>query len=227
MQYTTVLFDIDHTLFDFDTSERHAFDSTLRSVGLEHPEELQDAFTKINDLLWKRVELGELTPNYVGTQRWVQLAEVAGISVDPGSIAATYISELGAHGDLYPGARDMLDEVRPYATLALLSNGIGAVQRARIARLEIASYFDAIVISGEVGSAKPAVEIFDFTFEQLGWPNKANTLMIGDNLTSDIQGGLNYGIDTCWYTPEDPKQQSIATHQVLNLSDIPQVVRGP
>ena len=109
----------------------------------------------------------------------------------------------------------------------LLSNGIGEVARAKITRLDLDRYFDAIVVSGEVGVAKPHGAIFDIVFERLGHPDKATTLMIGDSLTSDIRGGIDYGIDTCWYAPgASADASSGATYRVARLDEIPAVVAG-
>jgi HAD superfamily hydrolase (TIGR01549 family) len=108
---------------------------------------------------------------------------------------------LGANGELYPGAKQVLERIAPVAALGLVTNGLSAVQRARIDRLELAQYFQAIVISAEVGTSKPGTEIFDLAFDQLANPPKESALMVGDSLSSDIQGGVNYGIATCWYNP--------------------------
>jgi FMN phosphatase YigB (HAD superfamily) len=81
----------------------------------------------------------------------------------------------------------------------MVTNGLSDVQRARIDRLDLAGYFDAVVISSEVGVTKPRPEIFDITFEQLGQPPKQSALMIGDSMTSDIRGGSDYEIATCWF----------------------------
>ncbi len=112
------------------------------------------------------------------------------------------------------------------ATLALVTNGIGEVQRARIARTGIGPFFDAIVISGEVGTSKPGAAIFDLTFAELGNPERETTLMIGDNLSSDIVGGIDYGIDTCWYAPADTTTDLAVTHRIDNLLALPSIVSG-
>ena len=75
------------------------------------------------------------------------------------------------------------------------------MQRARVARLGLAGYFDAVIISSEVGVSKPSTAIFDIAFDQLGAPARSSALMVGDSLTSDIRGGTNYGIATCWSNP--------------------------
>jgi HAD superfamily hydrolase (TIGR01509 family) len=86
--------------------------------------------------------------------------------------------------------------------LALVTNGLGEVQHARVERLGIADCFDTIVVSADVGAAKPGKEIFDIVFKKLGHPDKTTALMVGDSLSSDIRGGSDYGIATCWYNPK-------------------------
>ncbi len=227
MRYTTLLFDLDHTLFDFDASEDAAFTATLASAGVASPNGHRRIFTDINLALWADVERGILTPNQVRTLRFEQLIEQTDIDADPVAMADDYVRGLGANGDLFPGARAVLDELSPQATLALVSNGIGEVQRARISRLGLDRYFEAIVISGEVGTAKPGAGIFDIVFERLGSPDRATALMIGDSLSSDITGGINYGIDTCWYTPGGTRDASAnATYRVTSLDQIPPIITG-
>ena len=227
MRYTTILFDLDHTLFDFDASEAAAFASTLEKAGISSPNGHYETFAAINVELWAEVELGELTPNEVRTLRFEQLLERTAINADSAVMADDYVYGLGTFGNLFPGARDLLEALSPVATLALVSNGIGEVQRARIARLGLERYFDAIVISGEVGTAKPGIDIFHIVFEGLHHPDRATTLMIGDSLTSDIAGGINYGIDTCWYTPGGATDATTrATYRISSLDEIPPIVTG-
>jgi 2-haloacid dehalogenase len=105
----------------------------------------------------------------------------------------------------------------------LVTNGLGEVQRARIERLDLEPLFDAIVISGEVGTAKPGTKIFDIAFDALGWPARESALMIGDSLSSDIAGGANYGIATCWYNPSQrpaPPGSSV-DHSITALGQLP------
>jgi HAD superfamily hydrolase (TIGR01549 family) len=173
------------------------------------------------------VEAGELTPNDVRVIRFERLFDEIGVESDARRVASDYLIGLGAYGDLYPGARDLLEGLTKVASLALVSNGIGQVVRDKVRRLDLDRYFDAIVISGEVGVAKPHARIFDIAFERLGYPDKAATLMIGDSLASDIQGGADYGIDPCWYTPDIETTPTLTpTHRVGSLSAIPAIVNG-
>jgi len=222
MRYTTLLFDLDHTLFDSDAAEAAAFDDTLKSAGADNPADYFDAFTSINTDLWTRVEQGVVSPNDVRYLRFEMLIEATDLVANGVELGDRYVQGMGNNGELYPGAKHVLDTLTASATLALITNGIGEVQRTRIDRIGIGQFFDAIVISGEVGKAKPGTEIFDITFEQLGRPDKATALMIGDNLGSDILGGVNYGIDTCWYNPDLRNSNGLdITHEIASLSALP------
>ncbi|MFV2000057.1 MAG: YjjG family noncanonical pyrimidine nucleotidase [Acidimicrobiia bacterium] len=227
MRYTTLLFDLDHTLFDFDASESAAFSKTLATAGIDDPDRYRDMFAAINTALWADVESGVLSPNEVRTRRFCNLIDGAGIDADPIVLADHYVIGLGAEGDLFPGAREVLEDLAEAFTLALVSNGIGQVQRDKIARLGLDTYFDSIVISGEVGTSKPGTGIFDIVFDRLGNPDRTTVLMIGDSLTSDIRGGINYGIDTMWYAPDEPLGTRYdATYRIGDLNEIADIVAG-
>ncbi len=227
MMYTTLLFDLDHTLFDFDASESAAFAATLAGAGATDPSVYRDSYAAINKELWASVERGELSPNQVRTLRFERLVSETGLDADPHAMADHYVTGLGAYGDLFPGALDVVKELTTVATLAIVSNGIGEVARAKIGRLGIEEYFTAIVISGEVGVAKPDAGIFDIVMRELDNPDKATVLMIGDSLSSDIRGGSDFGIDTCWYAPNQQVSQTThATYSVEDLSDILTIVTG-
>ncbi len=230
MAYSTLLFDLDHTLLDSDASEAAAFAETVRGVGLEPTAEIFTRYQAINRALWAKVETGETTPVDVKVRRFEELS--AHVGLPPGgaeNMASAYAAGLGNNGDLYPGARSVLDRLAATdVTMALVTNGLSEVQRARIERLDLDRYFDAVVISAEVGLAKPGTEIFDLTFNQLGHPDRSGALMIGDSLTSDIQGGTNYGIDTCWYNPHGkPRPEgspAVITHEVDDLKALPDLI---
>jgi YjjG family noncanonical pyrimidine nucleotidase len=226
--YKTVLLDLDHTLLDSDASEVAAFDHALRSQGIDEPGRYFDGYVAINRTLWAGVERGELTPDQVRVTRFERLIASAGLEADPTTMAAAFTTGLGRFGDLYPEARPVLETLAGSVRLALVTNGLSDVQRARIERTGIRAYFDAIVISAEVGASKPGTEIFDLAFGVLGDPARSSTLMAGDSLSSDIAGGIAYGIDTCWYNPgRRPRPSDIEiTHEIADLARLPTVVRN-
>ncbi len=228
MRYKTLLLDLDHTLFDSDTCEIQAFEETLRSVGVDEPLRHHETYVGINRPLWSSVERGEITPEDVRVTRFERLITEIGLDANPETLADAFAVELGAKGELYPGAREVLEQLAQQATLALVTNGLSDVQRARIERLDIEQYFDAIVISAEIGASKPGSEIFDATFRALGSPKKDTALMVGDSLSSDIRGGADYGIATCWYNPQgktaDPDAK--VNHEITRLDQLPAITAG-
>ena len=177
------------------------------------------------------VELLRGTVDHCWSTFFEQLSSAYASSDDPfvafRAMGDAYVVGLGSNGELYDGALAMLAEVAMDGSLGLVTNGIGEVQRMRVARTDIGPFFDAIVISGEVGVAKPGSEIFDIAFEQLGHPDKSETLIVGDSLTSDMQGGIGYGIATCLYAPNgSPETDLPITHRITDLAEIPDIVAG-
>ena len=227
--YTDLLLDLDHTLFDTDGSELLAFDATLLALGIDDPRTYLADYQRINRALWAAVERHEVTPGEVRLLRFEQFTAATGIDADPAAMADAFVDGLAQHGELYPGALAVLDELAGLGTLALVTNGLSEVQRTRIER--IADHFAAVVISAEVGASKPGTRIFDLAFELLGRTDRAGALMIGDSLTSDIRGGRAAGIATCWYDPHgsgDVPAHAAADvdHRVETLEQLPGVVRG-
>lgn len=226
MRYSTFLFDFDHTLFDSDSSEAAAFDTTMRAAGVDDPERVVDAYRRINGALWNGVERGEVQPIQVRTLRFERLFAEFEIDADVEEMATLFVRSLGQHGELYPEAMAVLEALAGRGQLALVTNGLSDVQRARLTRTGLSERFDAVVISSEVGVTKPRSEIFDVAFELLGGPDKDRAVMIGDSLTSDIRGGSNYGIATCWYNPHGLPvgADDVVTHEVRTLPEIPAVL---
>ncbi len=226
MKYTTLLLDIDHTLHDSDTSETAAFAATLRNQGISDPMAHYRVYQEINLGLWAAVERGEILPQAVRSKRFELLMNKLGLDGDIEQMADDFVVGFATYGDLYPGTREVLDELVSRVSLALISNGMSEVQRPRIARLGIEHYFDAIVISAEVGTTKPGGKIFDIVFERLDNPPKDTVLMVGDSLSSDIKGGADYGIATCWYNPNGKTAgpEHHITHEIKTLSELLELV---
>lgn len=201
MAYRTFLLDLDHTLFDTEGSEKVAFEQTVTAAGV--PEALAhfSTYQRINLELWSAMERGELDPKLIRDLRFERFVAECELDANPEQMADDFVAGLGAYGDLYDGAREVLEQLCTKTSMALVTNGFSEVQRSRIARLGLDEYFDAVAISAEVGAGKPDVAIFDFVFESLGSPSRESAVMVGDNLSADIAGGVNYGIATCWYNP--------------------------
>ena len=222
MSYSIFLLDLDHTLFDTEASELAAFEKTMVAAGVHDSQRYLAAYQEINLELWAAVERGEVSPNVIRTGRFERLVAEQGLDADPQKMADDFVAGLGAYGELYDGAHEILQHLNENASLAMVTNGLGEVQRTRIERLGLGDYFDAVAISAELGAAKPAVEIFDFVFQALGSPSKKSAVMVGDNLSADIRGGVNYGIATCWYNPHGHPSNGAdhSDHEIEDLKEL-------
>lgn len=200
--YSWIIFDADGTLFDFRRAEASALEKTPTGLGLQVPEEFCEIYHAINDALWRRFEAGDLSARDVRTQRFEQLFRKLQIDGEPNAFSKAFLKNLICETTFLPGAAELLAVLGTRSGLLLLTNGFADVQHARIERLRLKDTFDHVIISEEVGVAKPDRDIFDIAFERMGCPSKSHVLIVGDSLSSDIRGGADYGIDTCWFNPD-------------------------
>lgn len=227
-RYPVVLFDLDHTLFDFEASKRVAFAEVLSAEGIADGDGLIGEFTAVERPLWRQLEAGELTLRTLNDARFAALVEHAGLDADPARMARNYLFWLGCSGGLLPGARELLDALHGTCTLGLVSNGYSEVQRARLPHFDLDRYFDTVVVSSEIEVAKPDPRFFDHALDALGRPEARDVLVVGDSLTSDIRGAAAAGLPTCWYNPLGlavPETPPI-DHVVATLDDVAPIVLG-
>ena len=189
-KYEVLIFDADETLIDYTRGQAYALEDHI------------DLYQRINDKLWKELEEGAIDRETLKNSRFkLVLDELGIVNADPAAMSADYLIQLGDAGFMIEGAETLLESLHKHFKLALLTNGFSQVQRSRISRTNTARFFDTIIISEEVGCQKPQREIFDLLLDRLGHDNRESVLMIGDSLTSDIKGGENANVDTCWYNP--------------------------
>jgi 2-haloacid dehalogenase len=220
--YQWLLFDADGTLFDYVRAEALALEKTFQHVGASFEQRYLDEYQRINRQIWQALEQKQITPDVLRVRRFELLFEKLGIAISPVLFSETYLKYLADCGELIEGAQEVLDALRAKYRFAILTNGLQAVQHNRLTHSAIRDYITALVISEEIGFAKPERGFFDATFARLGNPPKEQTLMIGDSLTSDIQGASAYGIDTCWYNPErQPRPSSpTITYEITHLREL-------
>ena len=201
LRYRWLLFDADGTLFDYDRAERAAFEKSLSRIGVPFDSSYLATYQEINRGLWQAVEKGEITPGVVKVRRFELLLEAIGVAYSPADLSARYLECLAGCSELVEGAEGVLGALHSKYHIAILTNGLTVVQRGRVARSVIRHHIFDLIISEEIGAAKPAREFFDAAFARLGHPPKREVLMIGDGWASDIQGAVQYGIDACLYNP--------------------------
>jgi 2-haloacid dehalogenase len=229
--YTWVLFDADGTLFDYEAAERQALGATLRRSGLLFSPEVLAIYQEVNGELWRAFERGQTTPERIKTERFARLFEALDLGAsapNPVKFGDAYLTTLGTCIDLLPGAQAVLDALLGHIRLALITNGLTRVQRARLAASGLEPYFEAVVISEEEGVAKPDPGIFDVIFGRMGKPERSEVLMVGDSLTSDIRGANRYGIDACWYNPYGlPRDADVEfRYEIVDLLELLPIVIG-
>lgn len=221
--YQWLLFDADNTLFDFNKAEAKSFRLTCAHFGIPFTPRVMAQYKAINHDTWSRFERGEFSANGINQYRFGTLFEAIGHRGDPDEFGAHYLVELGNCPDLLEGAEQVVEALAPHFKLGIVTNGLTAVQTARFACASITRYFNPIIISEQVGVKKPEPAIFDAAFAKMGYPDKRNVLMIGDSLSSDILGGVNYGIDTCWVNPLlKPNAKNLPiTYEIIAITELP------
>lgn len=199
--YDWLLFDADGTLFDYDRAESTALAQSFQEAGLPFGPAALAAYRAINRDLWQALERGQIAPGVLKVRRFELLLGSLGIGLPAPHFSERYLDNLAHASELVDGAEDLLRACAGAYRFALLTNGLSRVQRTRLAHSTLSQSFSAVVISEEVGCAKPAPAFFDHAFEMIGKPPRWRALMIGDNWTSDITGAAAYGLDACWFNP--------------------------
>lgn len=226
MSYRYLLFDADDTLFDFAKAQRVALErSFLELKGAYEPTYLS-LYEEVNTMLWQAFEQGKLSQVELKEQRFMVFLERLELNLDPFIFNQLYLKRLSEGQFLLEGALELIQDLARHCKMVIITNGLKEVQRPRLSTSLLMPYFEGLIISDELGVAKPNPAIFDAAFDLLGQPEKAETLMIGDSLSSDMQGGLNYGIDTCWYNPaaKSNTRGLAVTYEVSSLREIAAIV---
>ena len=228
MNYTWLLLDADGTLFDYDRAEGEALQRTFEALGDGYEPRYAGIYRQINAEIWRQFELGTISQRRLRTRRFELLFEAIGVELDPARFSQMYLAYLGQGTYLLDGAEEVVRVLHGRVGLLVITNGLQEVQRPRLANSAIGAFMDGVVISDEVGVSKPEPGIFDIAFEQMGHPAKGSVLMVGDSLTSDMPGGIAYGIDTCWYNPDQrprPPELDIR-YQIQHLAELLPIVEG-
>jgi YjjG family noncanonical pyrimidine nucleotidase len=223
-KYEFLLFDFDGTLVDYDKTEAWNLAESFGALGLAYKKARHlPVYREINLRLWQEFERGEIRAQTLRVKRFRELFEVCGIQAAPEEISQVYIANQSRAAFLYDDALCVLKALRPRHKLGLITNGLKEIQRARLALTGADKYFDAVSVSDEIGVQKPEAGIFAHCFRAAGHTDKATALVIGDSLTSDIQGGVNFGIDTCWFNPSGKPAgpEIIPTYEIRRLSELP------
>lgn len=218
-----ILFDVDDTLLDFGKAEAAAIRKTFERIGIPVTEELIRRYSEINAQQWARFEKGEITREKLLTERFDILFSELGINVPSEMAQASYEYLLGIGHYFVDGAEELLEALKDKYELYIVSNGNASVQDRRLKSAGIIPYFKDIFISERVGFNKPSAEFFEACFKRIPGFEKNKAVVVGDRLSSDILGGINAGVRTCWFNPkgEAPDPDIPADYEIKHLSELP------
>lgn len=227
MKYELLLLDADDTLFDYKKGEEFAFFKSLEEFGISYEfDSYLDQYRSINSRIWKEFERKEITAEELKTERFKRLFEATGLDKNPADFSNTYLKNLSYATFLIPGVDELLNELSGNIRLAIITNGLTKVQRPRFDRSRIGHFIESYIISEEIGLQKPDPAIFKYTLDKLDHVRKESVLIVGDNINSDILGGITFGIDTCWYNPANqPVPNGIhPTYLIHDIRDIKSIL---
>jgi 2-haloacid dehalogenase len=224
--YPWVWFDADGTLFDYNRAEATALQKAFELLSLQFEAGYLDVYRGINGRLWQALERQEIKPDVLRVRRFALLLEALQLSGIPDQLSTTYIEQLAVCAELMDGAYEVLQTLDKTSRLAIVTNGLQAVQRSRLECSTIRDFIAELIISEEVGAAKPSAAFFEAAFAQTGHPPQTDVLIIGDSLTSDMRGGVDYGIDTCWYNPAgDVRPDGLSiTYEIRHLRELLEII---
>lgn len=222
-RFDTVLWDVDQTLLDFSRSESYAVRYCFEQFGLTATDETVRLYSEINTGFWKRIEKGEINKKEALEGRFHMLFEKAGIeNIDAGAFQKLYAEALGSvyyfQDDSYELVKKLKGRYRQY----LVTNGVTRTQRKKLELSGLDRLVEDIFVSEEIGAPKPQKEFFDKCFGRIPDFRRDSAIIVGDSLSSDMLGGKNAGITTCWYNPAGLENTSEVKvdYEIKNLNDI-------
>lgn len=202
MKYPYLLFDADNTLFDFDKAERRAYANVCRTHGLAFSDSGYALYRQCNGELWHDFDRGLCTKEFILVERFRRYLERSGQSAQPEALNRTHLETIANSAFLLPGALELCRTLAADHALYIITNGVEASQRSRFQLSPLVPYFKDMFISEAVGCGKPSRAYFDYVFQAVPGLTPENGLVIGDSLSSDIQGANNAGLDCCWFNPK-------------------------
>lgn len=203
-RYTTILWDLDQTLLNFDMSMDYAIRAVFKRFGLAINDEIVAQYDAINRSYWNRLELGEITKEEVKTGRFRTLFEELGIHhVSPEEIEVIYQEELGSVFFYMEGAEELVTKLRAMGYRQyVVTNGVNPTQANKMRLSGLDQIMDGVFVSELMGYPKPMKEYFDACFAALSDVKREECILIGDSLSSDMRGANNAGIKACWFNPD-------------------------
>lgn len=229
MKHNLFLFDLDDTLLDFRASEKLSFERVVHGLGFDQPVDgLFQQYQSFNTALWRAFEAGTVTKEFLKVERFRRTFDANGLEIDPAAASHRYLESLSETVVLVDGARRVCEALAEVGEVGIITNGVASIQDRRIASSGLGDYISFTATSEACGYAKPDSRFFEFATNMARTFAKHSTIIIGDRLDADILGANRFGIDSCWFNPDQQANDSEAlpTFSVARLDDIMPSLRG-
>lgn len=224
--YKFILLDLDNTILDFDTTERNSFKKIIESFSMRYDFEILNQYKKINTSLWKLLEQGKVTRDIVLNTRFSEFFKLYNIAVDGEKVEKQFRQYLNESSDFVPNAESTLIELKRMGKkLYAASNGVYSTQVQRLTNAGILHLFDDMFISEKVGFEKPSIHFFNYCFDNIKNFERDKTIMVGDSISSDIQGAINASIDSCYYKHNKDLDCLNASYTINDISELLDIVK--
>jgi putative hydrolase of the HAD superfamily len=228
--YTCILFDLDHTLWDYELNSRETLlelfhQHDLPSKGVYDFDNFFHQFRVVNTELWDLYDNGKIDSHVIRNERFRKIFQFFYLFDDAlcQQVSHDYLNTCPTKGNLMPHALDVLDYLNEKYTLTIITNGFEEIQNRKLSSSKITSYFNHIITSQQAGCKKPSREIFDYAL-RLNSAECHQAIMIGDNLKTDIGGARNASIDCVFFNPEAIQHTTTVDHEISSLADLRQIL---
>lgn len=219
-----VLLDLDDTIFDFNVVERQSILKTFEEIGLPATVENAVKYHEYNKACWKAFERGEMAKEDVLVKRFDMLFKDVGFEYDTAATRDVYEKYLGSCYHFIDGAVEMLESLYKRYDLYVVTNGVAKVQYNRLKISGVEGYFKGVFISEEIGYPKPYKQFFDIALNKIDNFDKEKAVIVGDSLTSDMKGGVEYGLKTCWFNRFKEQTELPVNATATTLQEIPDIL---
>ena len=228
-RYDVLLCDADNTIFDFTKAEENAFAIACAHAGIDGAERLLPVYADINSAMWKLLELGGITQSVLRVRRFeLFLTAIGRTDIDARDMGDTFADALGRQSVPLPGAVEAVARWSRMLPVVIVTNGISKVQHGRMEGSEVRHFISGMVISEEVGAAKPDPRMLELAMEKAGVTDRRRALMLGDSLSSDIAAAANAGVDACWFNPRGARNAKglPVRYEIRSLDEVDAILTG-
>jgi putative hydrolase of the HAD superfamily len=225
-KYQHLFFDLDHTLWDFDKNTGEAIEEIYHLFNFGkwkffNLQELLQIFQEVNNYLWDRFNKGLIDRLELRNIRFPLILEKLGVNREeiPEGIGLKYLEIAPKKSGVISHAHEVLEELSKRYRLHIITNGFDDVQHTKMRSSGLDTYFDEIVTSDSAGSRKPKKEIFEYALACVGG-DSMDSIMIGDNIETDIVGAMNANLDNVFFNPFGQKHDHSVTYEIDNLRQL-------